>query len=337
MGRHLSRNADMVQRGSERREKLRWSVVVPVHNCAHFLPETLAEVVEQLGGRDDAEIIVVDDASTDDVASVVRTVGRGTVRYERNPANLGAVATFNRCIEVSRGEIVHILHGDDTVLPGFYVAMELALEGSPALTAMCRTRHIDGEGRTLHETRRYREGTGIWEGAFDAFAVSNRVRAPGMVVRRAAYDAFGTFRTDLPHAADWELWTRMASRGPVVFVDEILAGYRKHGESDTSRRMTSGENIRERVTAIGLISGHVPPRRRRATTRKALAYSVVYAGRSALDMARRREWRAALAQTREGARCVLRAPFGVGCDPRTDAHSGDASVIRSRTGRSVRV
>lgn len=337
MGRQLSHSGHSVLRGGERREKLRWSVVVPAHNCAHFLGETLAEVVEQLGGRDDAEIIVVDDASTDDVEGVVRAVGGGAVRYERNARNLGAVATFNRCIALSRGEIVHILHGDDTVLPGFYVAMEMALEGSPALTAMCRTRHIDGDGVTLHETRRYREGTGIWEGAFDAFAVSNRVRAPGMVVRRSAYETFGGFRTDLPHAADWELWTRMASHGPVMFVDEILAGYRKHGESDTAQRMTTGENIRERITAIGLISGHVPPERRKATTRKALVYSFVYAGRSCVDSARQRQWRVAAAQAREAVRCLLRAPGGVPCDPMTDAHGDSASVIRSRAGRAMRV
>lgn len=334
MGRHVDRRGASVHHGDEHRKKLRWSVVVPAHNCAHFVSETLAEVVEQLGGRDDAEIIVVDDASTDEVEETVRAVGGSSVRYERNHENLGAVPTFNRCIELSRGEIVHILHGDDIVLPGFYVAMELALEGSPALAAMCRTRHIDGAGETLHETRRYREGTGIWAGAFEAFAVSNRVRAPGIVVRRSAYEAFGGFRTDLPHAADWELWTRMASHGPVVFVDEILAGYRKHDESDTAQRMVTGDNIRERVTAIGLISGHVPPKRRRTLTRKALAYSDVYAGRTAVDLARRHQWRVAVAQARESVRCLLRLPRGVPCDPATDRYGrATPSVIRSRAGR----
>ena len=100
-------------------------MVVPAHNCAHYLAETLGEVVEQLGGRDDAEIIVVDDASTDDILAIVRSFG-DCVRYERNPINLGAVATFNRCIALSSGELVHILHGDDTVLPGFAPALASA-------------------------------------------------------------------------------------------------------------------------------------------------------------------------------------------------------------------
>lgn len=296
----------------ERTATIRWSVVVPAYNCAHFLGETLGEVVAQLGDREDTEVIVVDDASTDDPEAVVREVGRGLVRYERNPHNLGAIATFNRCIDLAQGELVHLLHGDDIVLAGFYRAMEAAFgTGSTALSAMCRTVDIDGAGARSHESRRYREGTGVWDGAFDAFVVSNRVRTPGIVVRRSAYEEVGQFRADLPHAADWEMWTRLAAAGPVVFVDQVLAGYRRHAESDSSHRMRTGSNIRERVTAIGLIGQHVPPARRPRTARLALFYSAAYAGRSSWQQVRRRQWRVAAVQAREGARCLLHLPRAV--------------------------
>ena len=84
------------------------------------------------------------------------------------------------------------------------------------------------------------KGTGVWTDALDAFAVSNRVRAPGIVVRRAAYERVGGYRTDLPHAADWEMWTRLAAHGPIVFVDQVLACYRRHDTSDTSARVRPG-------------------------------------------------------------------------------------------------
>ena len=50
----------------------RWSVVIPVHNCSDYLAHTLPEVVAQLGDRDDAEIIVVDDGSTAENATLQR-------------------------------------------------------------------------------------------------------------------------------------------------------------------------------------------------------------------------------------------------------------------------
>ena len=133
---------------------------------------------------------------------------------------------------------MHLLHGDDMVLPGFYPAMEQALADPTAVAAVCRAQDVDAHSSPTYITRSYRQGTGVWMNALDALAVSNRVRAPGIVVRRAAYERVGGYRTDLPHAADWEMWARLAAHGPVVFVDQVLACYRRHDTSDTSTRVS---------------------------------------------------------------------------------------------------
>ena len=293
----------------------RWSVVIPVHNCADFLARALPEVVAQMGERDDAEIIVVDDNSSDGPGRVVERLGDGRVRYSPNPAHLGAIGTFNRCLGLASGDLVHLLHGDDAVLPGFYTAMERALSEPSVVAAICRANDVDAAGATRYVTRSYRTGTGVWEDAVEALAASNRVRAPGIVVRRSAYEAVGGYRTDLPHAADWEMWTRLAAHGPVVFVDEVLACYRKHDASDTSTRVRTGENVRERVTAIGVVGGYVPPDRRSRTVRRALAYSVVFAARTALSLAKDGEWSAAGRQGWEAARCAAKLPRGIAVQP----------------------
>ena len=175
---------------------------------------------------------------------------------------------------------------------------------------------IDAHNTSTYISRSYRRGTGVWRDALDAFAVSNRVRAPGIVVRRAAYERVGGYRTDLPHAADWEMWTRLAAHGPIVFVDQVLACYRRHDISDTVARVATGANIRERVTAIGVVGGHVAPNRRARTTRRALAYSVVFATRTALSLARAGNWSAAGRQGREAVRCAWLLPRGVPVPPK---------------------
>ncbi len=289
----------------------RWSVVIPVHDCAGYLAAALPEVVAQLGGRADAEILVVDDASSDDPAVVVRRLGRGLVQYRRNATNLGAIATFNRCVELATGELVHLLHGDDLVLPGFYAQMERALADPAAVAAVCRVHDITADGATTHTTRSYRSGTGVWTDALATLVVSNRVRTPGIVVRGSAYEQVGGYRVDLPHAADWEMWTRLAAHGPVVFVDQVLACYRRHAASDSSRRMLTGANVRERVGAIEVVLAHAPPRRRGLLGRRALVYAFVFAVRTALGFARDRQWQGALRQGREALRCLLLLPSGV--------------------------
>jgi glycosyltransferase involved in cell wall biosynthesis len=292
-------------------DRPRWSVVIPVHNCADYLAQALPEVIAQLADRDDAEIIVVDDASSDDPERVVEQLGRGRVRYRPNPAHSGAIGTFNRCVELATGELVHLLHGDDAVLPGFYAAMEQALDHPSAVAAVCRVKDVDAQSVPMYVTRSYRNGTGVWANALDALAVSNRVRAPGIVVRRSAYERVGGYRTDLPHAADWEMWTRIAAHGPVVFVDEVLACYRRHDTSDTSARVRTGANVRERVTAIGVLAGYVAPPRRARATRRALAYAVVFATRTTLSLLRAGEWSAAVRQGCEAVRCAWLLPRGV--------------------------
>lgn len=285
--------------------------MVPVYNCAEYLAAALPEVVAQLAGRDDAEIVVVDDGSADDPSAVVDRLGRGRVRFVANPRNLGAIGTFNRCVELASGELVHLLHGDDAILPGFYAAMEQALEDPGVVAAVCRTRYIDADGTTGPTSRSYRAGTGVWTGVLEAQAVSNRIRPPGIVVRRSVYGRIGGYRGDLPHAADWEMWTRLAATGPIVFVDEVLSCYRRHGASDTAERVRTGANIRERVTAIGMVNQHIHGRRRRWTTRKALAYSAAFALRTAATRARAGDVAAAAAQVREAVRCLALVPRGV--------------------------
>jgi glycosyltransferase involved in cell wall biosynthesis len=288
--------------------------MIPVHNCADYFARALPEVVSQLGNRNDAEIIVVDDASSDNPTQVVDRLGRGRVQYRPNPGHLGAIGTFNRCLALATGELVHLLHGDDAVLPGFYKAMEQALTEPTVVAAVCRVRDLDAHNTPLYITRSYRKGTGVWTNALDAFAVSNRVRAPGIVVRRAAYERGGGYRTDLPHAADWDMWTRLAAQGPIVFVDEVLAVYRRHNTADSWPRIRTGANVRERVTAIGVVSAYVAPNRRAQTTRKALAYSVVFAARTALSLVKAGEWSAASRQAYEAVRCACLVPGGVPVD-----------------------
>jgi len=292
-----------------------WSVVIPVHDCAGYLAQALPEVLAQLGGRDDAEVIVVDDASRDDPAAVVERLGRGRVQYRPNPGHLGAIGTFNRGGARARGGRGHQLPRGDAVLPGFYPLMEQALADPTAVAAVCRAQDIDADGRPTHTTRSYRAGTGVWSDALDALAVSNRVRAPGIVVRRSAYERVGGFRADLPHAADWDMWTRLAAHGPIVFVDEVLARYRRHAASDTSTRVRTGENVRERVTAIGVVLAYSPPGRQRRLGRRALAYAVVFALRTAVQQARAGQPDVAARQVREALRCLRLLPGGVPVAP----------------------
>lgn len=286
----------------------RWSVVIPVHDCAAYLRRMLPAVLAQLPA--DAQIVVVDDLSDDDPEAVARELGCGRVEYVRNEHRLGAIANFNRCVSLARGELVHLLHGDDNVAPGFYAAMEAALDDDDeCVAAVCRTTYVDVDDRVLKVTRSERTGDGRWAGALDALAVSNRVASPAIVVRRSAYSRVGAFREELGHAADWEMWARLAAAGPIRFVDRPLAVYRVHAASDTSSRVRTGDNIGDRTRAIAQI-GALLPRRRRLRAAQALAYSALFAARTAARCWRAGDRAAARVQLSAATRCALSAALG---------------------------
>jgi glycosyltransferase involved in cell wall biosynthesis len=252
-------------------------------------------VIAQLPARF-AELEVVDDRSTDDTAAVVEEYADAGVRLHVNGENQGPVGNFNMCLRRASGDLVHLLHADDEVLPEFYARMGSAFGHDGVVAAVCRAEYVDEAGTPLERTRAEQDESGLWRRARDVLSVSNRVRPAAIVVRRAAYEALGGFRVDLPHTADWEMWTRLAYHGDIWFENAVLARHRVHSASDTAGRVASAANIAERAETIRLIAALYPGRHTQRLARQAMGYTVLFAGRTAIRLARRRAWGPARAQ-----------------------------------------
>lgn len=111
-----------------------WSVMIPTYNCAEYLRETLKTVLAQDLGVEMMQIEVIDDHSTnDDPEAVVEELGKGRVQFYRQPQNVGYIKNFETCLQRSRGQLIHLLHGDDCVLPGFYHKMQALFEQYPKI------------------------------------------------------------------------------------------------------------------------------------------------------------------------------------------------------------
>lgn len=274
-------------------QRPRWSVVIPVHNCADLLAPCLESVLAADPGSE-AQILVLDDQSSDGPDEVVDRIADERVRYQRNEVRRGAIGNFNACLQAARGELVHLLHGDDLVNVDFYRLAERAFDTHADVGMFTgRVQYVDDAGLPHEVTRIEVAGSGVWVDALDVLTVSNRVRPPGVAVRRSCYEALGGFDPDLPHAADWEMWVRLAAHTDIWFEDEVVARYRRHGDSDTAVRELDGSNLSERLDCIAALVEHLPSERRVSQARRAYAYSAAFAVRSALRMGRAREFRGA--------------------------------------------
>lgn len=282
-----------------------WSVMIPTYHCAGYLAQTLRSVLEQDPGADRMQIEVVDDCSTkDDPEVVVRAVGRGRVGFYRQPANGGLTHNFNTCLRRATGEWVHVLHGDDYVLPGFYAALEEGVAREPSIgAAYCRVILVDEKELWQALWHQERKTAGVLEEFAARIAVGQAIQAPSIVVRRSVYERIGGFCTAVSHTADWDMWKRVAADFKVWYEPRCLACYRSHSGSDTSRLFRSGENIAQTRRSIELSQTHRPDVFTPRLSRIARRNSALYALQIARGYLIKRDLAAVRAQLGEALRC----------------------------------
>ena len=220
--------------------------MIPTFNCAKYLAPCLENLLAQDPGPDRMEIEVIDDCSTeDDPEAVVRQLGQGRIKFHRKPANEGVTANFNTCLYRSSGALIHILHGDDYVLPGFYRQMEELAEKHPTVSFFhARALIVDEAGQT-QDTSPSIESLERPGNDAAPFYYTNPFRTAGVVIRRSFYEQHGGYNPTFIHVSDWEMWVRAIALGSGVCTDDILATYRSFAGNDTSRLVQTGKNLRD--------------------------------------------------------------------------------------------
>lgn len=261
------------------------SVMLPTYRPDARLQRAIGSVLSQHVGAEGMEVVVVDDDSPPGaVEEIVRGVDRGgRVGIVRNERRLGLAGNWNRAISLARGKLVHLLHQDDYILPGFYERLAPAFDHDSVGMAFCRSRIVDGEDCLLKLTSRQQWLAGVIPDWLPRIAQRQRVQTPAALVSRSTYEAVGGYRADLCHALDWEMWVRIAARLPVWYEPRPLAAYRRHEANESSRLAAAGRVWPDITRAIEVNASHLPP----ALRRRAVAASIKWYASSALRTAER--------------------------------------------------
>lgn len=228
------------------------------------------------------QIQVVDDGSNDaDVELMVREIGKGRIEYFRQPENVGSLRNFQTCLERSRGRLIHILHGDDLVYPGFYSSMEKLFETNPAIgAAFCRFAYVDERDEVLFCQDPEMEHAGVLHDSLARLCERQRIQYAAMVVKREVYEHLGGFY-GVEYGEDWEMWVRTAARYPIGYTPELLAGYRKHFLSVSGNAFVTGRNMECLHWVMERIQHHLPAHQRAPVIRASRRFYAHYALRVA--------------------------------------------------------
>ena len=215
--------------GSHLVTRQRISVVIPCYNSASFLPQALQSVREQSRGVD--EIIVVDDASTDDSVAVAREAGVTCLSLE---SNVGPGAARNHGISSSTGDLVAFLDADDYWMPTHVEDVAGLLERYPeSAVAFSRIRRVGEED--LVAPAYVPAGPPAY--MFWQLIEENIVAQSSAVVRREILMRHGSYSSTLRYSEDYDLWLRLARRYPFVCTSAVTACYRVH-PNQASRNIT---------------------------------------------------------------------------------------------------
>ncbi|MBC3539270.1 glycosyltransferase [Rufibacter sp. H-1] len=282
--------------------------MIPVYNCAAYLPETLESVLNQGFSAAEMQIEVIDDASTDaDIADLVRRMGQGRVTYYRQPQNVGSLRNFETCLNRATGTLVHLLHGDDRVLPGFYQKMGNLFQKYPtAGAALCRFRYVNEAGRWLYDQTLEMPQDGVLDNWLLRAAVRNPSQYAATVVKREVYEKLGGFY-GLTYGEDWEMWARIAKHYPVAYTPELLADYRKHFSSISSSKFLTGQNSGDMLQVMEMIQALLPPEHRKEVLQKSKKFYAHYGIRVANQV-----WHSA--RHKEGVKAQIRYALGMHLD-----------------------
>jgi len=253
------------------------SVVVATYNQAHWLGEAIASVREQTYA--DWELVVADDGSTDDTATVVASFADTRVHH-LPAARAERAAARNRGIAAATGEVVAFLDADDTWRPEKLARQMTALAAAPeAAACYAVARFVDGAGRPLPVRKPVRALSGL---LFPRLVRGNFIILASMVVRRRCLDAVGGFDATLPvyGCEDWDLWLRLARRDAIVAVDDELVHYRQHdGNTRPEQVMASGLAVLDRLYADPGVEREAGIGRAAARARHVWYHAGIVAGR----------------------------------------------------------
>ena len=208
------------------------SVVIPVHNGAATLAETVASAFAQ--SLENIEVLVVDDASADATPEVLRSLEArfgSRLRHWRLGTNGGTSTARNFAISKARAPYIAPLDADDLWHVDKLRRQVEALEAVPeAVASYGWVAHVDSESRYLHEgSHACHEGD-----VFLTVLLGNFLECGSNILARTdACRAVGGYDESLPSAEDWDFHVRLAFYGPFAVARETLTYYRKHQGSQT--------------------------------------------------------------------------------------------------------
>src|SRR5438552_12696684 len=248
------------------------SIIIPTHNRASRLPYAVESAQK---AATDVEVIVVDDASTDETPDVCRTLP--DIKYLRLEHNVRQAGARNAGIVISSGQFLSFLDDDDLRLPNSLDAQIKVLSLSPEAGFIYGpVLFSDPYNHTIKDEIHPNQcltGDIFWPLLGGSF-----IHIPSVVVCRKRLEQVGLFDPSVTGVEDWDLWLRLSERHPIVAVEEPVAIYSlftsASGQTSSNHIAMCDVTLRAQAKALNLPRSKAAPSKKRKEIRRHLTKSL---------------------------------------------------------------
>jgi glycosyltransferase involved in cell wall biosynthesis len=228
------------------------SVLIPCYKYGHFLEGAVSSVLDDQPGVD-VRVLIIDDASPDDSADVAMKIAARDPRVAVivHATNKGNIATFNEgLLEWADGDYCALVSADDQLTPGALGRARDLLDAHPGAGFVYGHSLWFTDGAELPTARVRQRGWTVWPGHSWLERLfrqgENPITSPEVVMRTSVLKRVGGFDPRLPHAADMELWLRLAANAEVGFLRGVDQAYYRLHQANMRKGYDRLADLRER-------------------------------------------------------------------------------------------
>ena len=213
------------------------SFLIPTYNRADLLQQCIESILSQT--YKNVEIIVIDDASTDNTENVINSKFKGRVKYYKNNVNRGVAYSRNRGLTYANGKYIGLLDSDDLLLEPHCVEMALeVLESNSGIGVFTSDAYcLDLKGNKVYEKTFFQtvidhRDVALSSGIKDfEYVFSHGIHSCGAIFTKDITKDIGFLNPDYKIAWDEDFFLRVAAHRPdsVYYYNKPLTGYRHHG------------------------------------------------------------------------------------------------------------
>jgi glycosyltransferase involved in cell wall biosynthesis len=216
----------------------RVSVIIPTFNRSEYIKDSINSVFNQT--YRDIEVIICDDASTDDTLRVINSIKSNSpfpIHVEVLLVNLGVSAARNQAIFLAKGELIAFLDSDDSWKPEKIEKQVDFLDKNPDYIGVgCSFEFLhDDEVKNIFKSRKeIRQQDELFELLYQCYITTSC-----FLVKKNSLILAGLFDLSLNISEDRDLWWRLPRLGRVGFINEVLVTYRVHNKSISKLSISS--------------------------------------------------------------------------------------------------